>query len=526
MLDEADELPPQLVDAVVSPLLPPLRDARPDAARCARSLLRRCELKLQPAVQRLLVAAIESGGGGGGGGGGSSAASASAAAAAASSSATERAADLIAEVAATCPQALLPVLPKLQDELQVEDEGRRAGAIAIAVSLLSAGNSSSGFGSSSGAAAAAGDENAAAAADENPTTTAAAAAAIAAPAHAHAHATHASLGASHAPLLEALLRRARDRSASLRALVLGAVPGLLAGAPDSDSRSSVLAAAADRLVDRDDKVRAAAVSAICACALGDGAAAKAAAAPGGGGGAPGAAAAAAGAAAGSSPSPSSALLGLRSLGISSLHPLLAVGDRLRDSSPGVARAAARGLLALFRAHAAALHRGEEASSTEELVLWIPGKLLAAAAASADLRSFCADVLFAKPPAATPSGMVSAPSSLISPPSLLPARLSPKAVARQWTCIWMACSPVERAAVCALLRARGSAAGAASEACAARAALRAAGGVAAAELSRDRGEDARDSEARLALSRLNSAIVALSVVFPGQTAPGPWLRSGP
>ncbi len=512
MLDEADELPAPLVDAVLSPLLPPLRDARPDAARCARALLRRCELKLQPAVQRLLVAAIESGGVGGGSSGGSSL----------SSAATERAADLIAEVASTCPQALLPVIPKLQDELQVEDERRRAGAIALAVSLLSAGNNGLAP-SAATAAAAADDENTADGdgdADGNPTAAAAAAA---------AHATHASLGASHAPLLEALLKRARDRSASLRALVLRAVPGLLAGAPDSDSRSATLAAAAGRLLDLDERVRAAAVTAICTCAQGAGAVkAGEVVAPG----APGAGAAAAGS---SSASSSSALLGLRALGTSSLQPLLDVGERLRDSSPGVARAAARGLLSLFRAYAGALHRGEEVSSTEELVLWIPGKLLAAAAASADLRSFCADVLFARPPAApgagapAPGASASASASAAAaaaaaaaalpprgpagPPSLLPARLAPRAVARQWTCIWMACSPAERAAACALLRARGSAAGAAAEAAAARAALRAAGGSAAAELSKARGEAAPASEARLALRRLDRAIVALSVVFP-------------
>jgi len=511
MLDEADELPAPLVDAVVAPLLPPHRDARPDAAACARALLRRCELKLQPAVQRLLVAAIESGGVGGSGGAGPSSSSSSPAA-------TERAADLIAEVAATCPQALLPVLPKLQDELQVEDEGRRAGAIAIAVSLLSAGNNS---GLSSSASNVRGndknddddDDDEIDEDDENratttTTTTNAAAAA--------AHPTHASLGASHAPLLDALLKRARDRSAPLRALVVKAVPGLLAGAPDSVSRSAVLAAASGRLLDLDEKVRAAAVVAICTCAQGDGGSKT------GGQGATAAAAAARPPSSSSSGSPaptSSALLGLRFLGTSSLQPLLAVGERLRDSSPGVARAAALGLLALFRAYAGALHSGEEVSSTEELVLWIPGKLLAAAAASADLRNFCVDVLFAKPPAVVSgiSALSSLPSSSsstsINPPSLLPARLSPKAVARQWTCIWMACSPVERAALCALVRARGSAAGAAAEAAAARAALRAAGGLAAAELSKANGEAASASEARLALRRLNAAVVALSVVFP-------------
>ena len=504
MLDEADDLPAPLVDAVLSPLLPPLRDARPGAARCARGLLKRCELKLQPAVQRLLVAAIESGGVGTSGAPSSSATS--------STSATERAADLIAEVASTCPQALLPVLPKLQDELQVEDEGRRAGAIAIAVSLLSAGH---GVSSSAAAAAGAGggandgndgDENDDD--DENPTTAAAAAAA--------AHAAHASLGASHAPLLDALLRRSRDRSASLRALVVKAVPGLLAGAPDSASRAAVLAAAAGRLLDLDERLRAAAVTAICTCAQGDnGGGVKAGDAP------PRPSSLSSSAAAAAAPPPpasSSALLGLRSLGASSLQPLLAVGERLRDSSPGVARAAAHGLLSLFRAYAGALHRGEEVSSTEELVLWIPGKLLSAAAASADLRNFCVDLLFAKPPA-VPGSSISALSSsssssstIINPSSLLPARLSPKAVARQWTCIWMTCSPVERAAASALIRARGSAAGAAAEAAAARAALRAAGGLAAAELSKANGEE-ESSEARSALRRLNSAIVSLSVVFP-------------
>ena len=354
LLTEADDLPEPLVDALLTRLLPPARDAAPGAAALARATLRRCEARVQPALQRVLVGAVDAAAGGVDGG------------TSAIPALSSRAAELIGEVHRACAQALLPVLPSLVAELTADAEPRRAAATRLLAALLA----------DKGARLAGG-----------------------------------AAGGAH---LAALLRRARDRVPALRAAVLATVPALLDAAVDGAAVASILDAAVGRLIDPDDRVRAAAARAVA-----DGA--------------------------------------TRGLHLTTAPALRAVGDRLRDAKPAVARAAAGALLALFRSHVADKRGGADVSSREELVLWIPARLLAAVAASADLRAHAYDVLFKC--GGGEGGVIT---------SLLPPSLSSAAAARQWAAIWMAADPSERVALATLLRARGVAASAAREAAAARA----------------------------------------------------------
>ena len=211
MLDDADDVPEPLVVALLSRLLPPARDAAPGAAALARATLRRCEARLQPALQRVLVGAIDAAAAAAGGGpadGRAGGASVSALA--------PRATELIAEVHAACPQALLPVLPHLAAELTADGAGgeaRRAAAAGLLAALLA-------------------DPGAGLA------------------------------GGPGAPLLADLLGRARDKAPALRLQTLARVPDLLAASVDAPARSAVLSAAVGRLTDPDDRVRAAAVRAV------------------------------------------------------------------------------------------------------------------------------------------------------------------------------------------------------------------------------------------------------------------------
>ena len=73
-----------------------------------------------------------------------------------------------------------------------------------------------------------------------------------------------------------------------------------------------------------------------------------------------------------------------------------------------------------RAYCTKMREGAVVSSEEELVIWIPGKMLCCALRDPDLRQFVTESVLRS--------------------GLLPAKLAPESAARQWAAIYMSSEP--------------------------------------------------------------------------------------
>ena len=76
-----------------------------------------------------------------------------------------------------------------------------------------------------------------------------------------------------------------------------------------------------------------------------------------------------------------------------------------------------------------MHEGVVVSSEEELVIWIPGKMLCCALRDPDLRQFVTESVLRS--------------------GLLPAKLAPESAARQWAAIYMSSEPEASLNTCCL-----------------------------------------------------------------------------
>ncbi|CAI5983561.1 unnamed protein product [Closterium sp. NIES-65] len=118
VIDESEDVSPQLLDAIICNMLSPEKEASPYAYQLAAAVVKRSAERLQPVLQRHLAPAIrtvaaaggkdgESKGGGGGGG----------------SLACKRYHDVILEVFRVAPSALEMALPQIHEELVVRSGG-------------------------------------------------------------------------------------------------------------------------------------------------------------------------------------------------------------------------------------------------------------------------------------------------------------------------------------------------------------------------------------------------------------------
>ncbi|KAI8467337.1 MAG: armadillo-type protein [Monoraphidium minutum] len=278
MLEDDSLVTDAKVEALLSCLVPPAADDSPAAAQLARAVLRRRERQVQPTLQRLLTRLLTS-------------------PITASSGLWEQSYAVVAQLHDVTPQALLPVVPHLSDELCSPDAARRLEAARLLGRL---------FGRAGGAAVA----------------------------------------AEWGDVLLELLRRFKDEKPEIRMEMVQLAGQLVAGLTSEETRAKVLEGAFERLRDPDEKVRTAACKACCALA---------AAHPG--------LVADNVAAAGGRP-----------------YHLEEISVRMRDLKPAVRRAAAAGLLAIFRGRVA---KGGLAAA--EGVLWIPARAMKCACADAPLR---------------------------------------------------------------------------------------------------------------------------------------------
>ncbi|GJP49880.1 hypothetical protein CLOM_g9039 [Closterium sp. NIES-68] len=140
VIDESEDVSPHLLDAIVCNMLSPEKEASPYAYHLAAAVVKRSAERLQPVFQRHLAPAIRtvaaaagkdgeskggggSGGGGGGGGGGGSLA-------------CKRYHDVILEVFRVAPSALEMALPQIHEELVHEDPEVRLKAVSLVGRLL------------------------------------------------------------------------------------------------------------------------------------------------------------------------------------------------------------------------------------------------------------------------------------------------------------------------------------------------------------------------------------------------------
>ncbi|KAK9811630.1 hypothetical protein WJX72_007291 [[Myrmecia] bisecta] len=320
MLDEGDDVSQTLLDILLDHLIPPKREDNPAAYRLVQQVMQRTEEHLQPHLQKFLTRVILG-----------------------QPTESELRDDyhkLIYQVYQICPQTLLPVLPHLMLELQVDEEAKRLAAIDLLGKLFTL--------------------------------------------------PEADLDTEYAELFKEFLRRFTDQKAEVRLRVLSFVKDLLTSCSSGTSRSEVLSAVVDRLMDFDDKVRSAAVAAICEAACHD-------------------------------------------LRLVTLKALEAVAVRLRDKKASVRKDTAVHLMAVYRAYCTKSHEGMVISGDEELVIWIPGRLCHAALPDKELNQHLAESVFKN--------------------GIFPVKLPLEAAARHWAALYLESSAPERMALMTLLKAR-------------------------------------------------------------------------
>ncbi|GBF94053.1 hypothetical protein Rsub_07321 [Raphidocelis subcapitata] len=198
MLEDDSLVSEAKVEALLSCLVSPAADENPAAAALTRSVLRQREREVQPTLQRLLTRLLTS-------------------PLTANSALCEQSYAIVAQLHEVTPQALLPVVPHLSDELGSADVGRRIEAVRLLGRL---------FGQRGGAAVA----------------------------------------AEWGEVLLELLRRFRDDKPEVRLEMVQVATKLVGRMPSDDVRARVLEGVCGRLMDTDDKVRISACKAVCAIA--------------------------------------------------------------------------------------------------------------------------------------------------------------------------------------------------------------------------------------------------------------------
>eukprot|EP00884_Botryococcus_braunii_P018320 jgi/Botrbrau1/5171/Bobra.0172s0043.2 len=144
-------------------------------------------------------------------------------------------------------------------------------------------------------------------------------------------------------LFNEYLRRCCDKQADVRKHVVNLLPRVVPEISENETRDQVMRAMADRLQDADEHVRVAAVAALCSAMGSD-------------------------------------------LELLSQEVLLDIGDRLRDRKANVRKETASQLLNLFRTYCLKSHGGHDVLQSEELLLWIPPRLIDAALRDPELAS--------------------------------------------------------------------------------------------------------------------------------------------
>lgn len=306
IVEETDKMPQQLLDTMLSYLLPPACEEHPEACEMIGQLLQRTERLIQPPLQRYLTSMIDG--------------------TCTQSDLKDEYHLLIYQVYKLCPQVLLPVLPHLDGELRTPVESHRIAAVQLLGKLLALPGST--------------------------------------------------IAEDHPELFDALLQRCKDAKGPVRVVALHTCSDLLHSLASHAKQQEVLQLLAERMLDPDDKVRAAACACVCKAAVAD----------------------------------------LQSMTVKALH---SVCIRLRDTKLAVRKEAAAQLFSVFRTHCSAARVGE-VTSAEELVAWIPGRVLLHAN---DMGQYIWDVVLK--------------------PGLLPAKLSPADAARHWTAIFLAANAKER-----------------------------------------------------------------------------------
>ncbi|KAK3239824.1 hypothetical protein CYMTET_50281 [Cymbomonas tetramitiformis] len=117
VLCESEEEYAEVLDSMLQPLLSPHKDTHPAAYRLAKALLQRSESILQQRIQRYFLDVLDKD-------------------EVVESELQGDYHELIYEVFVTCPEILLPIIPRLQGELQVDDEATRLAAVALVGRLL------------------------------------------------------------------------------------------------------------------------------------------------------------------------------------------------------------------------------------------------------------------------------------------------------------------------------------------------------------------------------------------------------
>ncbi|KAL4420139.1 hypothetical protein ABPG77_010355 [Micractinium sp. CCAP 211/92] len=196
MVEEADDLPQAQLDVLLTRLLPAHRTESPAGHSLAASLVQRTETTVQPYLQKFLTALLTG-----------------------ARTDSELKGDyhsLFYAIHETVPQALLPLLPLLRDELEADGEGAKRGPTADLVARLFT-----------------------------------------------QHPSGATIIAEYPALLEGLLGRACDKEAEVRCKVLEHAGPLVDACEGSEARqAAIVQAAVGRLHDVDDGVRKAAVGAV------------------------------------------------------------------------------------------------------------------------------------------------------------------------------------------------------------------------------------------------------------------------
>ncbi|KAL4458690.1 hypothetical protein ABPG75_013555 [Micractinium tetrahymenae] len=196
MVEEADDLPQAQLDVLLTRLLPPHRAESPAGHALAAALLQRTETTVQPHLQKFLTALLTG-----------------------ARTDSELKGDyhsLFYAIHETVPQALLPLLPLLRDELEADGEGaKRAPTVDLVARLFTQ------------------------------------------------HTSGAGIIKEYPALLEGLLGRACDKEAEVRRKVLEYAGPLVDACEGSEARqAAIVRAAVGRLYDVDDGVRKAAVAAV------------------------------------------------------------------------------------------------------------------------------------------------------------------------------------------------------------------------------------------------------------------------
>ncbi|DBA74057.1 TPA: hypothetical protein ACH3X1_010871 [Trebouxia sp. C0004] len=197
MIEEADDVSQPLLDVILECVTSPKMEEQPQAYRLAQQLLHRAEDRLQRYLQRFLNNIILGHG-------------------TDSSLQEEDYPTLIYQIHLACPQTLLPVLPLLIHELQVEVEAKRLDAIDVLGKLFTMPGSD--------------------------------------------------MDQEYSYLFEEFLRRCKDQKIEVRLRVIHYSKTML-GSCSQASSAKVLEAVLERLQDFEDKVRSRAIITICEAAI-------------------------------------------------------------------------------------------------------------------------------------------------------------------------------------------------------------------------------------------------------------------